>query len=89
MKRMIPAFAALVVMALMVALTVAPAVAQQQSGLVNVIIEDVVVAVPVAVAANICNVDVNVIAAQFVGTENAVCEADADAIALVPSPFRP
>jgi hypothetical protein len=89
MKRMIPAFAALVVMALMVAFTVAPAVAQQQSGLVNVIIEDVVVGVPVAVAANICNVDVNVIATQTVGTENAVCEADADAMALVPSPFRP
>jgi hypothetical protein len=70
-------------------LTVAPALAQTQSGLVNVIIGDVTVAVPVAVAANICGVNVNVIAEQFVGTQNPVCTADADAIALVPRPFRP
>jgi mannose/fructose/N-acetylgalactosamine-specific phosphotransferase system component IIC len=56
---------------------------------VNVEIGDVTIAVPVAVAANICDVNVNVIAEQFVGTEDTVCEADADAIALVPRAFRP
>jgi hypothetical protein len=34
----------------------------QQSGLVNVNVEDVTVLVPLAVAANICDVDVNVLA---------------------------
>jgi hypothetical protein len=86
MKRLI---AVLATAALMASSVVAPALAQEQSGLVNIIIEDVVVAVPVAVAANICDVNVNVIAEQFVGTEDVVCEADADAMAEVPPPFRP
>jgi hypothetical protein len=86
MRRII---AVLAIAALMVVATVAPALAQQQSGLVNVIIGDVTVQVPVAVAANICDVNVNVIAEQFVGTEDVVCEADADAMAEVPPPFRP
>jgi hypothetical protein len=85
MRRII---AVLVLTALMVVATVAPALAQQ-SGLVNVEIGDVTVAVPVAVAANICGLDINVLATQFVGTERTACEADADAIALVPRPFRP
>jgi hypothetical protein len=59
------------------------------AGQANVIIGDVTVQVPVAVAANICDVNVNVIAEQFVGTEDVVCEADADAMAEVPPPFRP
>ncbi len=86
MKRLI---AVLAVALLMVFSTVAPALGQQQTGLVNIIIEDVVIAVPVAVAANVCNVNVNVIAAQFIGTQEAVCEADADALALIPAPFQP
>jgi hypothetical protein len=86
MRRII---AALTVTALMLVATVAPALAQQQSGLVNVIIGDVTLAVPVAVAANVCDVNVNVIAEQFVGTEDVVCEADADAMAEVPPAFRP
>ena len=86
MKRLI---AVLAVALLMVFSTVAPALAQWQVGLVNIIIEDVVIAVPVAVAANVCNVNVNVITTQFIGTQEAVCEADADAIAEIPAPFRP
>ncbi len=85
MRRSIATLAA---MAMLVLASAAPALAQQ-SGLVNVEIGDVTIAVPVAVAANICGIDVNVIATQFVGTERTVCEADADAIALVPPAFRP
>ena len=85
MRRIIATLAAMAMLAIAAA---APALAQQ-SGLVNVEIGDVTVAVPVAVAANICGIDVNVIATQFVGTERTVCEADADAIALVPRPFQP
>ena len=79
----VPALAALVAVA-----TVAPALAQQ-SGLVSAQVGDVTVGVPVAVAANVCGIDVNVLATQFVGSEDAACEADADAMALVPRPFRP
>ena len=86
MRRII---AMVAVMALMLVATVAPTLAQPQSGLVNVRIGDVIVQVPVGVAANICGVDANVIATQFVGTEEVVCEADADAMAEVPPPFRP
>ncbi len=85
MRRIIVTLAA---MAMLVIAAAAPALAQQ-TGLVNVEIGDVTVAVPVAVAANICGVDVNIIATQFVGTERTVCEADANAMALVPRPFRP
>jgi uncharacterized membrane protein len=86
MKRLIAVFA---VALFMVFSTVAPALGQTQIGLVNVMIDDVIVAVPVAVAANICGIDANVLAVQFVGEEEIACEADADAIALVPRPFRP
>jgi hypothetical protein len=85
MRRII---AVLAVMTLMLVATVAPTLAQQ-SGLVNVQIGDVIVQVPVGVAANICGVDANVIATQFVGTEEVVCVADADAMAEVPPPFQP
>ena len=86
MKRVI---AILAVAMLMVFSTVAPALAQRQVGLVNIIIEDVAIAVPVAVAANVCNVNANVIEAQFIGTQEAVCTADADAMAQIPGPFQP
>jgi hypothetical protein len=52
----------------------APASAQnQQRGLVNVAVEDVIVQVPVSVAANICDVNVAVLAQ--VADDAAACEA--------------
>jgi hypothetical protein len=42
----------------------APASAQQQEGLVNIIVTDVNVQVPVSVAANVCDVNVLVLATQ-------------------------
>ena len=73
--------ALLAVTALMVAMLAMPASAQQ-TGLVNVAIEDtdIVVQVPVAIAANIC--DVTVLEALARHREgDVVCEADADAVA--------
>src|SRR5215211_8408398 len=62
------------------ALVAAPASAQnQQQGLVNVAVEDVIVQVPVAVAANICDVNVAVLAE--VADDAAACEATADSTA--------
>ena len=80
--------AVLSVAALMMVAMVAPALAQ--SGLVSVQIGDVTLTdVPVGVAANVCGIDANVIAEQFVGTEEVVCVAEADAMQEVPPPFRP
>ena len=50
-----------------------------QEGLVNVAVEDVIVQVPVAVAANICDVNVAVLA--DVADDAAACEATADSTA--------
>jgi hypothetical protein len=51
---------------------------QTQTGLVNVIIDDVNVQVPIALAANVCDVNVGVLARQLrVG--GAQCDADAQA----------
>jgi len=65
------------------ALSAGPAVgAQNQAGdsLVNVQVGDVTVQVPVAVAANICDVNVNVLARQNKGGTT-TCTADADSSA--------
>lgn len=62
MRRVI---AVLFVTALMVVLTVAPALAQDQRGLVNVNVEDNVVQLPVGIAANVCDVNANVLAVQL------------------------
>ncbi len=75
MRRVI---AVLFVMALMVAATITPAFAQQQRGLVNVNIEDTTIQVPIAVAANLCDVNVNVLAVQL-REGSAQCDATADA----------
>jgi hypothetical protein len=66
-----------------VAATVAPATAANQNGLVNINLEDNVVQVPVAVAANVCNVDVDVLVGLIGDTGSAVCNADAFSGAIV------
>ncbi|WP_323768030.1 hypothetical protein [Marinovum sp.] len=65
------------------ALTVAAsgALAQGQEGLVNVSVDDNTVQVPVSVAANVCDLDVNVLASQFVGSDETACEIDQETAA--------
>ena len=60
-----------------VAMAVAPATAANQNGLVNINVEDNVVQVPVAIAANVCNVDVAVLVGLLADTGTAECNADA------------
>jgi hypothetical protein len=57
-----------------------PASAQQQEGLVNIIVSDVTIQVPVSVAANLCDINVAILATQerFGGAE---CDADAESTA--------
>lgn len=63
-----------------------PASAQpQQDGLVNVNVSDVVVQLPIAVAANVCDVAVNVLAQQ-VRDGGAECDAVADPGATIEWP---
>ncbi|MBA3422775.1 MAG: hypothetical protein H0U12_12970 [Thermoleophilaceae bacterium] len=58
----------------------APAQAQSQSGLVNVAVVDNTVQVPIAVAANVCDLQVGILAQQL--RQGPVdCRATADAIA--------
>ncbi|MPZ74544.1 MAG: hypothetical protein GEU74_15215 [Nitriliruptorales bacterium] len=52
--------------------------APDQNGLVNVNVDDVVVQLPISVAANVCDVAVNVLARQF-KLGGATCDAVADA----------
>ena len=59
------------------------AAAPQQEGLVNVNVSGVDVQVPISVAANICNVGVNVLASQVDQTGDA-CTTDATSVALIP-----
>lgn len=57
--------------------------AQNQAGdsLVNVQISDVNVLVPVSLAANLCDIDVNVLARQLNADDGASCTATAESIA--------
>jgi hypothetical protein len=50
-----------------------------QQGLVNVIIGDVTVRVPIAVALNVCDVNLAILVGDFFDDGNATCTADADA----------
>ena len=62
----------------------APATAQTfQRGLVNVNVEDVTVQVPIAVAANICDVTVAVLVSDLRDDGSAVCDAFAESDATV------
>jgi hypothetical protein len=67
------------------ALVGAPAASAQQEGLVNVNVEDVTIQVPIGVAANVCNLDVAVLA-ELTADEAAPCDAT---IEQFPRPFRP
>jgi len=58
----------------------APASAQPQTGLVNVDISDNTIQVPIAVAANVCNVQVAVLS-TLIGQNGGECDADADGTA--------
>jgi hypothetical protein len=87
MKRLV---ALLAVVAMMVVATAMPVMAAPKSGpvvtggLVNVTIVDAVDAdrttlqVPIAVAANVCDVDINVLAADLADDGQANCTATAD-----------
>jgi hypothetical protein len=66
-----------------VAAAVAPATAANQRGLVNINVEDNVVQVPVAIAANVCNIDVAVLVGLLADTGSTVCNADAFSNATV------
>ncbi|MSU91006.1 hypothetical protein GE300_15535 [Rhodobacteraceae bacterium 2CG4] len=62
-------------MAALLALS-APAFAQDQEGLVNVSVDGNTVQVPVSVAANVCDIEVDVLSADFVGTDQTACSVD-------------
>jgi hypothetical protein len=51
----------------------------RQSGLVNVLVQDVLVQLPISVAANVCDVNVAVLARLL--DDASACQADADAVA--------
>jgi hypothetical protein len=55
-----------------------------QEGLVNVNVSDVIVQLPISVAANVCEVAVNVLAEQIRDGDAAVCDAQAESGATVP-----
>lgn len=62
---------------LAVATLVTPATAANQNGLVNINIERNVVQVPVAVAANVCNVDVAILVGLLRDTGSTACTSEA------------
>ena len=58
-----------------------PAGAQTQNGLVNIYVSDVTAQVPISVAANVCDVSVNVLS-EFVDTSDTACTATAVSTAV-------
>jgi hypothetical protein len=58
----------------------------RQNGLVNVNLEDLVVLVPISVAANICDVDVVVLASEILLNDATQCTADAGSEGIVSGP---
>jgi hypothetical protein len=81
MRKGLVTLVATVCMAL--AATVSPAAAANQNGLVNINVEDNIVQVPVAVAANVCNIDVAVLVGFLADTGSTTCTAMADSGAMV------
>jgi hypothetical protein len=76
------AYTVAIVVALASLVATAPASAQtQQEGLVNVNLENIDIGVPVSVAANICDVSVNVLA-RSIQTGDTACDADAESGAV-------
>lgn len=64
-----------------VTMTSAPAFAATQRGLVNVNVEDVTVQIPIGIAANVCDVDVAVLAQGLVSGPTD-CDATAESVAV-------
>ncbi|UJA20375.1 hypothetical protein HJD18_09240 [Thermoleophilia bacterium SCSIO 60948] len=80
--RTIRMLTAAMVVALLAAVAAAPATAQtQQNGLVNVNLEEIDVGLPISVAANVCDLDVAVLAEVRRLGETA-CTADAESGAV-------
>lgn len=79
-KGFVTLFAAIV---MAVAATVSPAAAANQNGLVNINVEDNIVQVPVAVAANVCNINVAVLVGLLADTGSTSCTALAESGAMV------
>jgi hypothetical protein len=68
-----------------VAATVSPATAATQNGLVNLNLEGNTVQVPLAVAANVCDLDVAVLVGRLVDTGTSTCDAEALSDATITS----
>jgi hypothetical protein len=60
-----------------VAVVASPATAARQNGLVNINLEDNVVQVPVAVAANVCDVNVAILVGLLRDTGSTACTSEA------------
>jgi hypothetical protein len=58
----------------------------RQNGLINVNVEDLVLLLPIAAAANVCDVDVVVLATEILLSDATMCTADAGAAGVVSGP---
>jgi hypothetical protein len=58
----------------------------RQNGLINVNVEDLVLLLPIALAANVCDVDVVVLATEILLSDATQCTADAGAAGVVSGP---
>lgn len=81
----IPFLSLALAMALMLAMALPASAQPTQEGLVNVNVSDVSVQLPVAVAANVCDTNVNVLTRQF-RDGGAECDSDATSDAVIEWP---
>jgi hypothetical protein len=79
-RSFVTLMAAAFVAVVMLVMTVAPATAARQNGLVNLNIEDNIVQIPIGIAANVCDVNASVLAA-LVDNDETNCRSTADALA--------